>query len=275
MDEINNISNSKEIIHFETKPTFVSFLPFQYPSIYLLFISLYFLLRKESIFDSIPSIFSGDLGMLSFYLFLSLIILIPAVAISFMKLNLRYLIIASFLLFLAFFIKHKLLNEPWDALPQEFTFKNNFELYFLSISAMISIFYTELYRKSHRYLISNTKIHTYAGILSKNERVLPINKINDFSLSTGLIGKVFNYSTVVPVTASGMGMGFNFAALSGSSEKRWLGAPSVGISLSGGHAIQVPKSRTFEALYGVPDGSKIVNLVMDDLSNRQLNMHVS
>jgi len=201
------------------------------------------------------------------------VIIVPALAYSYMKLNLRWLINGSIALAIGIGLKHGVLKEPWTDNSGGYILSHNSELIAMAILSLISLSMTELYRRSHHYLITTARIRTSSGVFSKRERTLPLSKINDLYTDQGFFGKFLGFATVVPLTASGMGMGSDFAALAGSISKAWFGIPTIGLTIIGGHNIQVPKSRTHEALFGIYKADKAVNGVMGLLVHRELKMN--
>ncbi|RLG41175.1 MAG: hypothetical protein DRN78_04580 [Thermoproteota archaeon] len=67
-----------------------------------------------------------------------------------------------------------------------------------------------------------------------------------------LLGRLFNFGTVIPLTASGLGVGQDLA-LAGTSVK----VSRFEVGVAGGRGINVPRARTFLALYGVPDPENV------------------
>ena len=262
-----------ERVIMDTKPCLASFFPFYLPSLYTALVVVSFLIQRGSIIRGIPETFRTETGVVSLYFLLGTALLVPAVVYSFAKLNLRYVIMTILGLAVAVSIKHTALHQPWKFEGDSTWLLDNAELIILLSFACVSLVLSELNRRSHRYLITEARIHTSAGVFSKRERILVLSKINDLSVCRGVVGGIFGFSTIVPVTASGMGMGADFAALAGSASKKWLGLPTLGLTLVGGHAIQIPKSRTHEALFGVRHADDIVREVMDILAKRELRQN--
>jgi len=262
-----------ETVIVETKPFFLSFFSFYVPGLYLFAVSLYALIRRAYILQHIPESFRAETGLVSFYFVLGLVILVPAIGYSFAKLNLRWAISGALALILAVTVKHKLLDQPWSVQADSHWLLQNAELLILALLGLFSVLSNELYRQSHRYLITTARIETSAGIFSRKQRVLPMSKINDLSEDQNWLGKIFGYGTLVPLTASGLGMGSDFAALAGSTSTKWFGLPTISLHLAGGHSIQVPKSRTHEALFGIHRSNKVLNEVMKILAGREVRMN--
>lgn len=151
---------------------------------------------------------------------------------------------------------------------------NRLELFILLAFGIVGLLAVELYRRSHRYVVTDGRVFTRAGILSPDERTLPISKINDISLDRDFVGAIVNYGTLIPLTASGIGMGSNFAIFSATAEKQWkiFGRPAIGITIAGGHSIQVPKSRTHEVLFGVRQPAVVREKIMRVLVESELRM---
>lgn len=139
------------------------------------------------------------------------------------------------------------------------------KLWILVIAAGSSIILTELYRRSHTYIITNYRIITKKSFISKEERELMYDRITDIYVKQGILGRIFNYGTIIPISASGLGIGEDSASASA-----FAAAPVkksfLGISFGGGKSVQRPRAATYLSLYGIPNPRKIRVLI----GNRQL-----
>lgn len=247
------------------KPNVVSFMPFFMPAIFIAGVSLYFLVEKQTILDALENSFINKTGMVPFYITFAIATFIPALAFALYKINLRYILapVLSFIILLV--VKHKFLNVDFTYQPNTTWIFDNLELLAFVVYGILSILNTELYRRSHRYEITDVYIKTSAGIFSSKERILILSKINDIAVSQSFFGKLFGYGSIIPVTASGMGMGFNFSAATGGTGMKWFKLPSINLNLTGGHAIQVPKTRTHEALIGIHNHKDTLAFLLDQI----------
>ncbi len=133
---------------------------------------------------------------------------------------------------------------------------------------------TELYRRSHKYIITNKRLvmGVYMGIFGKRERELLYSNIVDVMMDQGLLGKLLNYGTIVPTTASGIGTGVDVAKVSvgvgGAAEKGGVGV-GAGVAVGGERGITVPRGRSWFILYGVPDPERVKNILMEQIQKRE------
>ena len=247
------------------KPNLISFMPFFVPAIFMAIISMYFLIEKQTIVEALQNSFINKTGMIPFYIAFAVVTFIPALAFALVKINLRYILLPVLSYLVLLVIKHKLLNVDFSNEPNTIWIFDNLELLTFTSISLLSILNTELYRRSHKYEITDVYIKTSAGLFSSKERILILNKINDIASSQSFFGKIFGYGTIIPVTASGMGMGFNFAAGSGGTGMKWFKLPSINLSFTGGHAIQVPKTRTHEALIEIQNHKKTLTFLLEKI----------
>ena len=215
------------------------------------------------------SLLPFDLNVINFYIIFGIIILIPSLGFAFLKLNLKYFVIPLCGFVISIVIKYLYFNEPYTNNPTYSLFYSNIELIIFIAYSLVSFLYTELFRRSHKYVIANNYIKTSAGILNHRERILSVNKINDIAVSQSAFGKIFNYGTIIPITASGLGMGFNFASITGAGSMRFFRLPYLTMALTGGHAIQIPKSRTYEALVGISSFKKALKIITDSIEGEE------
>ena len=128
---------------------------------------------------------------------------------------------------------------------------------FMSIAGFVTV---EVYRRSHRYIISNQRIVFKGGIITKNERTLRYDKITDINAKQGIIGQIFGFGTITPISQSGFGLGSekSMAAggiIIGSKKAKLFGA------IGGGKEVQDPMARSYFELHGIYPYKKVKKLV--------------
>lgn len=109
----------------------------------------------------------------------------------------------------------------------------------------------ELYRHSHSYILTDHRIVLQGGVLRSKQRVIRYEKISDIESSQALVGKLFGFGTIIPITGSGFGMGndesFAGGGVAGSTGKR------VGFfGFAGGErGVNAPRTRSYYELHGI------------------------
>ena len=73
--------------------------------------------------------------------------------------------------------------------------------------AILGFLLVEWYRRSHKYIISNQRIVFKGGIVTKEERTLRYDKISDINAKQGVLGQIFGFGTIIPISQSGFGLG--------------------------------------------------------------------
>jgi len=119
----------------------------------------------------------------------------------------------------------------------------------------------EVYRRSHRYLLTNLRIHLRGGIILVKERSLRYEKITDLDAAQGLLGKLFGFGTIIPITPSGFGMGDDEAFAGGGVEaapRKRLGFFGF---VGGSRGVNTPRTRSFYELHGVHPYTETRNLL--------------
>jgi hypothetical protein len=128
----------------------------------------------------------------------------------------------------------------------------------LTICGLVGFVLTEFYRRGHNYYVTNHRIVMEKSFLSYDSRQFAYSKIEDLAVVQGVLGRVLNYGTVIPVTGSGFGLGEDSASLGiggavGVGGKRILPVGGgLSFSASGGRAVLMPRGRTYHTLYGIP-----------------------
>lgn len=139
---------------------------------------------------------------------------------------------------------------------------------------VLGLILSDFYRRSHKYYITNKRIiiGIYSGLLGKQERELLYSKITEVSLKQGVIGRIFNYGTVIPITASGVGTAIDQAGVSvgvgADASKAGVGV-GAGVAISGSKSIVSPGGRTWFILYGVPDPERIRDIIIAQMESRE------
>lgn len=158
------------------------------------------------------------------------------------------------------------LIEVYSPIPQLLAFmpKATIKIWLLSISAIIGFILTDSYRRGHKYFLTNYRIITVKKFISKEVREVMYDKIADLYVDQGLLGRIFNYGTIIPVTESGFGLGEN-ASLAYMSATLGRGS-GINIGLGGKKGVNRPRAATYFSLYGVSKPRKVRAIIV----NRQL-----
>jgi len=140
-----------------------------------------------------------------------------------------------------------------------------FYMIFVSIFGFLLV---EWYRRSHKYIISNQRIKFKGGIFTKEERTLRYDKITDINAKQGIIGQIFGFGTIIPISQSGFGLGSDESFAGGGVQVGEKKAKLSGF-FGGSKEVQTPRARTYYELHGVypyKEVKKMVeNMVQDNV----------
>lgn len=117
-----------------------------------------------------------------------------------------------------------------------------------------SMLWSELDRRSHRYTLTNLRILFSGGTVVKRERQLKYEAITDLDGTQGILSRMFDVGTLIPVTQSGFGLGADtsqagFAVGGGASKAGVMGGAAI--SAGGGKEVQTARAKTFHQLTGI------------------------
>ncbi|HHF59274.1 MAG TPA: hypothetical protein ENL44_03650 [Thermoplasmatales archaeon] len=151
-----------------------------------------------------------------------------------------YVIIASLGTFLAW-----RLNYLVDGKGASF-----FILVYSLLVSIIMFIGVYVFVKSHRYVLTDCRIIFRGGVLKKRERTLRYDKITDVDGTQGILGQIFDFGTIIPITQSGFGLGSDQTFAAGGVKG---GGKRFGIfGLAGGaKEVKTPRARTYYELHGV------------------------
>ena len=126
--------------------------------------------------------------------------------------------------------------------------------------SIIGFLLVEVYRRSHRYVISNFRIVFQGGIVTKRERTVRYDKITDIDAKQGVLGQIFGFGTIIPISAAGFGLGADKSFAGGGVE---AGGKKVGLFgfFGGGREVQTPRARSYYELHGVFPYKEVKKLV--------------
>ncbi len=199
----------------------------------------------------------------------SLVLLVVSVIASIIKVlwRLFFLYLAVVLIALGFIYWLNLFDSANVFLP----------VYTVVVS-IIGFLMVECFRRSHRYIISNQRIVFKGGVITKEQRTLRYDKISDINTKQGIIGQIFGFGTIIPISQSGFGLGsdqsFAGGGVQGGATKK------VGLFgfFGGGREVQTPRTRSYYELHGVypfKDIKKVVEtLVQGSVSTPYLQKQV-
>jgi len=131
--------------------------------------------------------------------------------------------------------------------------------YTIAVS-IIGFLIVELYRRSHKYIISNFRIIFKGGIVTKQERTLRYDKITDINAKQGVLGQIFSFGTIIPISQSGFGLGSDKSFAAGGVQLGEKRAKLLGV-FGGGKEVQTPRARSYFELHGVHPYKEVRKLV--------------
>lgn len=145
----------------------------------------------------------------------------------------------------------------WLGLQNDIQTFAPFYTIFMSIAGFLAV---EAYRRSHKYVISNHRIKFMGGIFTKRERTLRYDKISDIDAKQSIIGQIFGFGTITPISQSGFGLGSDKSAAGGGV---MIGGKSTKLFgfFGGGKEVQTPRARSYYELHGVYPYKEIKKLV--------------
>ncbi|KAA0008210.1 MAG: PH domain-containing protein [Thermoplasmata archaeon] len=116
------------------------------------------------------------------------------------------------------------------------------------------------YVKSHKYIITDLRIIFRGGIIKKRERTLRYDKVTDVDGEQSILGQIFGFGTIIPITQSGFGLGSDQTFAAGGVEAQ---GKKIGIfGLAGGSKeVKTPRARSYYELHGVYPYREIRKLV--------------
>ncbi len=221
--------------------------------VYIAGVSLFYILGKDVVVSSassIPVIGSSVAGAAHLILW-GVLILIPLIIVSVVKITWKYLLLGILTGIVAPAV---MAYFGWPTYP----WLGALGL----ITAILGTVFTELHRRAHVYYITDRGIvMEYKGLTKTVRREVLYSQITDIVMEKGLLGKIFGFGNVIPITGSGLGLGADTANV-GVGVGGGKGVKG-GVIVMGGRGVNVPRSRTFLMLYAVPKPEEAYNAIIE------------
>jgi hypothetical protein len=131
--------------------------------------------------------------------------------------------------------------------------------YMIAIS-IIGFLIVELFRRSHKYIISSHRIIFKGGVITKEERTLRYDKVTDINSKQGILGQIFGFGTIIPISQSGFGLGSDNSFAAGGVQVGEKKVKFLGL-FGGGKEVQTPRTRSYYELHGVHPYKEIKKVV--------------
>jgi len=133
--------------------------------------------------------------------------------------------------------------------------------YFGMIFSVFGIAGVELYRRSHTFYLTDRRIVTEVQFIDHKRNELNYDKINNLVLEQDILGRVFDFGTLIPVTASGLGMGTDFSAVTVGVAGQLNQGPMLGGAVTGGRSVQTPRVRSPYGVFGISEPEKVQQML--------------
>jgi len=126
--------------------------------------------------------------------------------------------------------------------------------------AILGFVCVEIYRRSHEYIITNFRLILRGGIIRKRERTLRYDKITDLDYFQGMLGRIFKFGNIIPITQSGFGLGSD-AAFAGAGTGAKVKKIGLFGFVGGSREVQTPRARSYYEMHGAHPIDKIKLLI--------------
>lgn len=246
----------------ELQPHPASFWPFYVFFLYYVVAGALIILYREQIDAWVRLTVLGLLGQTGVDFFYMLvwwgIIIVPALIFSVLRISWRWLILYTLLAVVATYAAYRYNVPPAT-------------LYYVTIGlGVLGVILTDLYRRSHKYILTNMRIISTLGFIGMKTRDVFYSRLTDVFVEQDLLGRIFNYGTVIPVTASGIGTGEDVARVEIGGGVKAKGAPvGGGIVVGGEKSVRVARGRSSFVVFGVPNPDKVRQTVLEFLAESE------
>jgi len=195
-------------------------------------------------------------------------LLVPLVVMAVFRINFRYVLALILLIAGSVLLQWKV--EPMLDVKGHAHLEN---IMLIGVG-MLGVLGVEIFRRGHRYYVTNFRIVARFGTLTVSERSTLYSKIDDLILQQGVLGRLFNFGTVIPITSTGLGMGHDFA-IAGAGAGGGKAGVAAGLFAAGGKAQNVPRELSIYVLYKIKDPEWARDVVLEQMRAREAGAPVS
>ena len=123
---------------------------------------------------------------------------------------------------------------------------------------VLGLLLTEIYRRGHTYYITNQRLIMVREFASREEYYIGYEELTGLYVRKGLVGHIFNFGTITPITASGVGTSMK---ASGAIAEGGVKRVGLRIGVIGAKARTVPGAESHVELFGVPRPEEVRDLI--------------
>jgi|GEM_PF-1766526 len=132
-----------------------------------------------------------------------------------------------------------------------------------SVFGVCGMLLVDLYRRGHHYIITNNRLITDVRFIYNVRDDISYDKVNNLVMNQSLLGRIFDFGTVMPLTASGLGTGSDFTAVTIGGGKSFSEGAMVGGALTGGRSINLPRGLSQFSLVGVRHPRTVIDNISE------------
>jgi len=121
---------------------------------------------------------------------------------------------------------------------------------------VLGFFGITYYRRGFRYTLTNLRLVISRHFFTIEQRVVRYSHIEDIAVQQGVIGRIFGYGTVIPITGSGLGTGSDQSiAIAGASTE--IAGIQMGAAGGSKKSMTTSKASPEDCLFGVKHPIKV------------------
>lgn len=229
-----------EIIHQKFQPHKLSFIGLYILSIYIIIWTLFiFWLINSPYWDTVGSILPFE--SISIMILWWGGLLTGGIIASLLLVKWRIFFIYLGILLIGTLTMH---YQNWNV-------ENNFFiLVYAALISLCGLLIIDIYRRSHKYYITNFRLVLQGGLFKFRERTLRYDKITDIEGSQGILGFLFRFGDIIPITQSGFGLGADATFAGMGTDITPTKKSRLGFFTGGQKEIQAPRTRSYYKLQG-------------------------
>ena len=241
----------KEIVLMEIQPHPIAFMDLYIIFLVPILINIYLIFKANYIVGSILQILNAELlseDQMKMIIW-TLMNIFPFIIMFLVKSAVKWLLIGSLMTIVAIIIKIQ---------------------YGVSCEILGIIFgiaglgLTNTYRKAHKYYITNERIVMEFKFIRHKHREIELRDIRELIVEKGIIGRILDVGTILPITSSGLGIGEDISMIGGAGKIK-----NINIGIGAGRTIKVPRGRSPYTLFGVKKPLKIKELISKEKSKHE------
>jgi len=145
---------------------------------------------------------------------------------------------------------------------------------YTTVMAGIMFLVIDIYRRSHKYILTNKRIVLTRKLGSLEKRSFTYDNITDLRTHKSFLGRLCAFGTITPITPSGFGLGADKSFAAGIFSYRSKKGLQGGFVGGSGREQNLPRTKTYYELFGIRDVDDVAEFIEERIQKEKPTPHI-